>query len=194
MVARSHTTRRIRLQTRCADSSVYSPPVSPPTLSLLTAADRTLVFHSEPPCCPHAFSQHASFPPLLPRVPVPRRRESFCGLGRSFGRGGNKKQSSQRGVDRRWHHRRRRHPAQISFSSRAISLTPAKGGEGEKCNPERCCVSSSRNPRKGRICIRVIQWELEKNLDIREILKESIIRLSYEKFENSMWECIYCIF
>lgn len=56
MVARtSHTTRRIRLQTRCADSSVYSPPVSPPTLSLLTAADRTLVFHSEPPSLPARF-------------------------------------------------------------------------------------------------------------------------------------------
>lgn len=50
------------------------------------------------------------FLPLLSGFRVsPRRRESFCGLGRSFGRGGNKKQSSQRGVDRRWHHHHHHH-------------------------------------------------------------------------------------
>lgn len=77
------------------------------------------------------FPSTLPFLPLLPRVPVSRRRESFCGLGRSFGRGGNKKQSSQRGVDRRWHHHRhhRRHPAQISFIlARGQSAWPPRKG------------------------------------------------------------------
>lgn len=55
-LARNTKAPRIRLQTRCADSKVYSPPVSPPTLSLLTVAD----------------GLDSSFPklPLVPRCPL----------------------------------------------------------------------------------------------------------------------------
>lgn len=68
---------------------------------------------------------------LLPRSTIPRvpagDGESSCGPGRSSGRGGNKKQSSQRGVDRRWH------PGTAPFIPLAITWPPrlAKGGQAD---------------------------------------------------------------
>lgn len=132
---------------------------SPPTLSLLTAADRTLVFHSNPP------ARFLSFP-SFPGSACPRGGENRSAAWVDLSGAVAIKNSPVSGA---WiadgtTTTTTTIPARMVRSlpgSRAIGLTPAKGGR-RGCNPGRCCVSSWRNAKEGneRICYFV--WEMEK--------------------------------